>query len=409
MHKYGKVIDAGNVDMEAVSVQLIQTKTDTATGKKKDVIVAGMLTDKRGEFSLENLPVLGSYKLSITAIGYKPIEQKVAFDINMNGIKSGDYSSMVNGVDKDLGNIKIEVDVQQLQEVTVTTDKPLLTMAIDRKIFNAEKNLTSAGGTAVDVMKSVPSVNVDIDGNVTLRNAAPQIFVDGRPTTMTLEQIPADAIATVEIITNPSAKFDASGGGAGILNIVLKKNRKAGYNGNVRAGIDSRAMPYLGADLNIKQQKINFFAAAQGNFRKSISKVTTERTDFLTDTTSAHLLQRNGPVGTGFFGFGRLGFDYLINNRNTLTITGNLSSGEFKNKDNIFINRDTQYVATTVFDYGNRTNNSISHFQNMGAAVSFKHTYDVIQNAPASLQTGFPGNLLIMLLLITIMGNAGIR
>jgi outer membrane receptor protein involved in Fe transport len=72
-------------------------------------------------------------------------------------------------------------------------------------------------------MKNVPSVNVDIDGNVSLRNASPQIFVDGRPSTMTLDQIPADAISTVEIITNPSAKFDASGGGAGILNIVLKK------------------------------------------------------------------------------------------------------------------------------------------------------------------------------------------
>ncbi|WP_301924097.1 hypothetical protein [Ferruginibacter sp.] len=93
-------------------------------------------------------------------------------------------------------------------------------MSIDRKIFNVEKNITSVGGTAVDVMKNVPSVNVDIDGNVTLRNAAPQIFVGGRPTTMTLEQIPADAISTVEIITNPSAKFDASGGGSGILNIV---------------------------------------------------------------------------------------------------------------------------------------------------------------------------------------------
>ena len=89
----------------------------------------------------------------------------------------------------------------------------MLTLNIDRKVFNVEKSLTSVGGTAVDVMKNVPSVNVDIDGNVTLRNTAPQIFVDGRPTTLTLEQIPADAIASVEIITNPSAKFDASGGG----------------------------------------------------------------------------------------------------------------------------------------------------------------------------------------------------
>lgn len=110
--------------------------------------------------------------------------------------------------------------------MTVTASKPLLQLGIDRKIFNVDKNIVSAGGTAVDIMKNVPSLSVDIDGNVSLRNNAPQIFVDGRPTTLTLEQIPADAIESVEIITNPSAKFDASGGTAGILNIVLKKIKK---------------------------------------------------------------------------------------------------------------------------------------------------------------------------------------
>ena len=131
-------------------------------------------------------------------------------------------------------------------------------MNIDRKVFNVDKSLTSAGGTAVDVMKNVPSVNVDIDGNVTLRNATPQIFIDGRPTTLTLDQIPADEIESVEIITNPSAKFDASGGGSGILNIVLKKNRKAGYNGNLRANLDSRLRFGLGARYKYKTGKNQF-------------------------------------------------------------------------------------------------------------------------------------------------------
>jgi hypothetical protein len=280
-HFYGKIIDsATNKPVEAASIQLIQNKLDTVTKKRKDVVVNGMLTSKKGEFSLENLAVMASYKLKITAIGFKTIERKVAFELNMAGIKNGDMSGMLNAVDKDLGNIKLQVDEQQLENVTVSDSKSLLTMSIDRKIFNVEKNLTSVGGTAVDVMKNVPSLNVDIDGNVTMRNAAPQIFVDGRPTTMTLDQIPADAIATVELITNPSAKFDASGGGAGILNIVLKKNRKAGYNGNVRASIDSRGRPGGGGDVNIKQQKINFFASAMLGMRKSISEVKTERTDY---------------------------------------------------------------------------------------------------------------------------------
>ena len=95
--------------------------------------------------------------------------------------------------------------------VTVVGGAPSLKLDIDKKVFNVEKNIVSAGGTAVDVMRNVPSVQVDIDGNVKLRNAAPQIYVDGHPTTLTLDEIPADAIQSVEVITNPSAKYDASG------------------------------------------------------------------------------------------------------------------------------------------------------------------------------------------------------
>ena len=375
-HFYGKIIDsATNKPIEAASIQLLQNKFDSISKKRKDVIVAGMLTTKKGEFSLENLAVMASYKLVITAIGYKKNEQKAAFVLNMAGAKpGGDMSSMLSAVDKDLGNIKLQTDAQQLEVVTVTADKPLLTMGIDRKIFNVEKNLSSVGGTAVDVMKNVPSVSVDIDGNVSLRNSPPQIFVDGRPTTMTLEQIPADAIATVEIITNPSAKFDASGGGSGILNIVLKKNRKAGYNGSVRTSIDSRGKPGFGGDINIKQQKINFFASTQSGFRKSISSGTTTRTDF-NNLTTGHLFQQNAPIGLGFFGFGRMGIDYFIDNRNTLSLAGNLVDGHFDNTDQLNINRDTVYSNYTITDYGNRNTSSNFHFRNYGSTLSFKHNF----------------------------------
>ncbi len=374
-HFYGKIIDsATNKPIDAASVQLVQNKFDSVTKKKKDVIVSGMLTSKKGEFSLENLSVMVSYKLRISAIGYKTIERKAAFELNMSGAKNGDYSSMISAVDKDLGNIKMEVDAQQLQDVTVASSKGLLTMSVDRKIFNVEKNLTSVGGTAVDVMKNVPSVNVDIDGNVLLRNAAPQIFVDGRPTTMTLEQIPADAISTIEVITNPSAKFDASGGGAGILNIVLKKNRKVGYNGNVRASIDSRGKPSFGGDFNLKQQKVNFFASTQIGFRKSISTVKTTRKDYIEDTV-AYLTQTNGPVGEGVFGFGRLGMDYFIDNRNTISLSGNYSRGHFDNIDSINIVRDTDYVSIIKSDYGYRNSNSHFNFRNAGTTLSFKHNF----------------------------------
>ncbi|MBK7433812.1 MAG: TonB-dependent receptor [Chitinophagaceae bacterium] len=374
-HFYGKIVDSvSGKPLDGASIQLIQNKFDSVAKKRKDVIVSGMLTTKRGEFSLENLPIMATYKLKITAIGYKTIERKVNFELNMAGAKNGDFSSMISGVDKDLGNFKMKVDAQQLENVTVTASKPMLTMGIDRKIFNVEKNLTSVGGTAIDVMKNVPSVNVDIDGNVSLRNATPQIFVDGRPSTLTLDQIPADAIASVEIITNPSAKFDASGGGAGILNIVLKKNRKAGYNGNLRASIDMRGRPGFGGDFNVKQGKVNFFAAGMLGMRKSISTVSSTRTDFL-GTTNAYLTQTNKPINTGFFAFGRLGMDYFIDNRNTITIGGNIVRGQFKTNDLISIFRDTVNNNTTISDVGSRSSKNTGNFRNYGSTLSFKHNF----------------------------------
>ena len=374
-HFYGKVLDSvSNKPLEAASVQLIQNKFDSATKKRKDVVVGGMLTTKKGEFSIENLPIMATYKLKITAIGYKTIEKRVNFEMNMSAARSGDFSSMLSAVDKDLGNIKLEADAKQLENVTVSASKATLEMKIDRKVFNVEKNLNSVGGTAVDVMKNVPSVNVDIDGNVSLRNASPQIFVDGRPTTMTLDQIPADAIASVEIITNPSAKYDASGGGAGILNIILKKNRKAGYNGNLRAGIDMRGRPNLGGDVNMKQGKVNFFAAGQFGMRKSISNVKTDRVDYNADTTS-YLEQRNKPINSGFFAFGRAGMDYFIDNRNTLSIGGNLVRGQFKTTDLINTYRDTVRPSGTISDRGERGSKSTGNFRNYGATLSFKHNF----------------------------------
>ncbi len=369
---YGKVLDSiTGKPLEAASVQLIQNKLDSVQKKRRDMVVEGMLTNKKGEFSLENLSVMATFKLRITAIGYKAFEKKVFFSINMSG---NDFSSMLNAADKDLGNIRLQQDAAMLQEVTVRSEKPLLTMAIDRKIFNVERSLFNTGGTAVDVMRTVPGLNVDIDGNVTMRNATPQIFVDGRPTNLTLDQIPADAIATIEMITNPSAKYDASGDGAGILNVVLKKNRKTGYNGSVRTSIDSRGRPGFGGDINIRQQKINFFASGQLNFRKTITTAKTTRTDFLRNGET-HLTQNNRPVGTGLFGFGRMGFDYLIDNRNTLTLSGNFSRGEFNNNDLIRIDRDSMISGNTVYEYGERKNNSKSNFQNAGLTLGFKHNF----------------------------------
>jgi len=207
---YGKIIDAKtNKPIDAVSIQLYQNKFDSATKSRKDVIINGQLTKANGEFNLEGLPIISAFKLKISAIGYKTIEQKVSFDIKMNA--GADMTQMLNKVNKDLGNIRLDSEIREIKEVVITGEKPQLQLGIDRKIFNVDKNIVSAGGNAVDVMRNVPTVSVDVDGNVSLRNNTPEIFVDGRPTVMTLEQIPADAIQSIELITTPSAKFDASG------------------------------------------------------------------------------------------------------------------------------------------------------------------------------------------------------
>ncbi len=367
---YGKVVDAKTgKPIEYASVQLLQNKMDTATKKRKEVVVAGMLTKANGDFSLENVPVFGPSKLRISVIGFRDHEQSVSFDIK----PGGDMSSIMNALDKDLGNVKIEIEEKVLENVTVSAGKPGLQLGIDRKVFNVDKNIVSAGGTAVDVMRNVPSLNVDIDGNVTMRNNAPQVFVDGRPTNLTLEQIPADAIQSVELITNPSAKFDASGGTSGILNIVLKKEKKVGYNGSVRANLDSRARVGAGGDINLRQQKVNLFANAMINQRKSISTGTTERQNYYT-TPDVNILQNDRSTHKGNFGFVRAGLDYFISNRNTLSISGNFARGQFKPNTETILFYDSLY-APVRNGYEERMTNTNGQFRNMGTTVSFKHNF----------------------------------
>ena len=374
-HFYGKIVDKKtSKGIGAASVQLLLSRFDTATKAMKEMAVAGMLTKGNGDFSLENLPVMGKYRLLISAIGFKPIDQQVAFDVRPPGgggmNQGGGMEQSLAALDKDLGNIKMEEDAQVLEGVTVSSTKPLFQMGIDRKVFNVEKNLVSAGQTAQEIMRNIPSINVDIDGNVTLRNAAPTIFVDGRPTTLSLDQIPADAIESVEIITNPSAKFDASGGNAGILNIVLKKNRKAGYNGNLRAGIDSRGKVNGGGDINVKQGKVNLFASANVNQRKSISASNTFRHNLTKPLVDVE--QYSKGISNGRFAFGRAGIDYLFDNRNTFTLSGVIVDGNFMNNDNLDFDSTGSGL---LFTRGNQLTNTKSNFRNYGTSFSYKHLF----------------------------------
>jgi outer membrane receptor protein involved in Fe transport len=371
---YGKVLEAASgKPIEYASVQLLQNKLDTVTKKRKDQVIAGMLTKANGEFRLENIPAFGQFKLRINVVGYTTYEQTIGFDIKMPQGGNADFSTMLSALDKDLGNIKISIAEKTLENVTVSSGTSGLKLGIDRKVFGVDKNIVSAGGTAVDVMRNVPSINVDIDGNITMRNNTPQLFVDGRPTVLTLEQIPADAIESVEIITNPSAKFDASGGTAGILNIILKKNKRVGYSGSFRSNIDSRARVGMGGDVNIRQNKLNVFASANFNQRKSISNGLTDRTTLITNPNTM-LHQEDESISVGYFMFFRAGLDYFINNRNTFSVSVNKGGGQFKPTNVGDISIDSMF-SNPKKSNSERNSYSNSEFAFTGITTSFKHLF----------------------------------
>ena len=390
-HMFGKVVDSKtNKGIDGATIQLTDNKFDTATKQMKPIILATQLTEANGDFSIENLPLFGTLTLHITVIGYADLNQQVSFIAKGAGASPGGAANtagmsqqdrmqqMLNMADKDLGNIKLTASATTLAGVTVTSTKPFFEMGIDKKIFNVDKNIVSTGQTATEVMKQIPSLNVDIDGNVTMRNATPQLFIDGRPTTLTLDQIPADIIDKVELITNPSAKYDASGGGAGILNIILKKNLKKGYNGGIRAGVDGRGKVNSGVDVNLRQGKLNFFLT--GVYNQRLTKYTNNVAKNNQTYDSAHNLYtpfdsvHTSDVGQndGAFGFGRFGMDYFVDNRNTISAAVNYNKGSFSGTDNQLIDTTTN---GQFYSHSLRTTSTPAIFQNLGAMLSFKHNF----------------------------------
>lgn len=349
-HLYGKLLDSKTgKPIEYASVSLRRQKDSS--------VVTGMLTKNNGDFSLDNLP-FGAFILRIDFMGYTSLYKKVTISPQTT--------------DQDLGNIKMQPNVKTLGQVEVTGQKSAFTMGIDKKIFNVDRNLVSVGGTAADVLKNVPSVNVDLDGNVTVRNAAPTVFVDGKPSTLTLDQIPADAIESVELITNPSARYDAEGM-SGILNIVLKKNRKAGMNGMVMAGIGNGDKYNGGGNINIRQGKVNVFANYNINSSQNWSEGTTDRTNILPGKDTNYLHQRTDGKSQPLFQFGRFGLDYFLDNRNTISISQHIVAGKFKNSEDLrseFSGKDK--VLRNVND---RLNNNTFGFNNYATQLGFKHIY----------------------------------
>ncbi|HTJ10483.1 MAG TPA: outer membrane beta-barrel protein, partial [Dinghuibacter sp.] len=323
----------------------------------KNVLLKGGETQSNGDFSIEDLPLNRPLQLSVTAVGYDALQQAVT----LHG-------------EQDLGKLTLQPTAKELQQIVITASKPAMTVDMDKKIFNVSKDINSIGGNGLDVLKNVPSVNVDIDGNVSLRGASPQLLVDGKPTTLTLDEIPADAIESVEVITNPSAKYDASGGGAGILNIVLKKNRKKGYNGSVRAGADRYGGLNGGASLNVRENKINVSADINGRMMRDRSTGSTERLDNST-TPGTSLRQQELDTNKGSMFFGRLGIDYFINNKTTLSLTGFAMHHNGDNASSLSVSTDSLYPAGTISQYSHEEIKGNNIFNGRGGTLGIKRLF----------------------------------
>ncbi len=346
---YGKVIDSKTKQaVEFASVALFN---------QKDSAIAGALTRPNGDFSLDNLP-FGMFTLRIRFIGYKAYEQKV----------------MINpqNIEKDLGDIKIEPDAAVLKEIEVSSEKATMTMSIDRKVYNVDKDLSVTGGTGLDALKNIPSVNVDADGAVTLRNSSVQIFIDGRPTTLTMEQIPADQIDRIEVITNPSVKFDANTTG-GILNVVLKKNSKPGYNGMIQAGVGTNDRYNAMANINIKEQPFNFSLTYSFNTGRNVNNGFTTRTNITNPAPVKYFDQKNLTYMTHGMNMARASVDYYINNRSTITVGGNFTKGLHKTADfQNFTSLDSNYAFVSG---GGRLNENNGYFDNYTGQITYRKTF----------------------------------
>lgn len=298
------VLDESNRPLEYATITVLKP-TDSS-------MVAGGITNEKGVVNISDVPY-GTYIVKIGFIGYKSIYIN---DVTVSREKSTN----------NIGKQKINTNTRQLKEVKVTAEKEMIQTNLDKRVFNVDKNIVTEGATGTDILENVPSVSVDLDGNVSLRGSTSvTILVDGRPTNLTMDEIPADMIESIEVVTNPSARYEPDGI-SGIINVVLKKKKTRGFNvsANISGGIsDDNKHVYFnkynaGLNLNFRMNKVNIFASYNyfhWGMHNTSDMIRTNVFDH--DTT---LLQQHS-VGTGGGGPHnvRAGLDYYINDYNSIS------------------------------------------------------------------------------------------
>lgn len=302
---YGSVIDAEFLEPIPFATVIIN---DT-NGK----VVSGSVTAVDGTFSVGNIP-LGAYTVKVQFMGYKTYSKEIELSE-----KQSSYNLEV---------IKLQPDIEMLEGVTVIAERSTIEQRIDRKVINVGKDLTTVGASASDIMNNIPSVNVDQDGNISLRgNSNVRILIDGKTTNMDaaqlLRQIPSTSIKSIELITNPSAKYNPEGM-SGIINIVLHKNANDGFNGQVTTGVTfgDNIRTNSSIDLNYRKNKFNFY----GNFgMQSGKRNQLGRLNFIEDNYK----QKFDIVNTQESYLYKVGVDFYLDDKNTFSFYTNQNHSKY--------------------------------------------------------------------------------
>ncbi|QJW90303.1 TonB-dependent receptor [Spirosoma taeanense] len=275
--------------------------------------VTGGLTDEKGFFSIPNL-VPDTYYVLVQSLGYASKQ--------IPRVTIGAANPAVN-----LGNIVIAQATRQLAEVVVQGQRQAYEYSLDRKIVNVDQLPIAQGGSAVDILQNVPSVTLDVDGTLSLRGSSNVIvLVDGKPSGLTgldrqavLDQIPASNIERIEVITNPSSRYDADGA-AGIINIILKKERAPGFNGTAQVNIGTRDKYNASVNLNARFKKLNVFGSYNFRADRRFQYRISDRQNLFADSVS-YLAQRNDAIRRRVNNNLRLGFDYALSPRDNVSIS----------------------------------------------------------------------------------------
>ena len=340
----GKVFDKS-------TQQPLEYATITLISKQSGKVVNGTVADIKGVFRISNIP-FDTYQIKIEFIGY----EKISLDeIILNSEKRT----------VTLGTIFLSPSMQNLQNVIITGDKPIVESKIDKIVYNVSNDITSQGGAAIDVLKKVPQVTVDIDGNVELQgNANIRFLINGKPSSVfgnslsdALASIPASQIKSVEAITNPGAKYDSQGTG-GIINIILFDNKMQGVNGNINLSAGTR-LENGSLNLNMRHNYFGVNVYFSGNAQLK-SQLPYSQNRFATDTsakTITHMVQNSLTdfVRNGFRS--GVGFDWNISKNDI--ITGSLGYNQFSNRNQGFTNQEQ-----LVMDFESNSLSDVSTVRN---------------------------------------------